>query len=214
MLILHAIKRSSSRESFLIIARKNLDPYVIQSTEISSLDNMNILKKKIVIKSSDFINLASSYDQLHSWGNRLKDQITIGKDDAMYGLMLEFDDNVFYYSELNLVSTELLYTLGSLLSIVLLLMSIGKLMDSAMYRKYIVRPGTTTINSRPRTNLGDSGSHDLSYFNNDEFDASMISQPNSLSFEQYDPQKLKTMKVDESNVADVLRAHSEFLELP
>jgi len=219
MLLLESMKRwtrSADRGLYLFITRAELDPYVVKGSHVPNAHHVALVKKPVIIKSdSQFINLASSYDQMHSFGDAFADRIKLADDDVIDGLMLEFEEKIFYSTQVDLFKTDFLYAIGCVISFLLLFISIGKLIDSAMYRKYIVRPATTTIyNSRPRTNLDDNG-EELSYFNND-IESMMSSKPASMFAEpsQYDSQKLKTMKVDESNVANVLRSHSEFLELP
>ena len=51
------------------------------------------------------MSLTTSYDQVHSFGDQLQSQITIGDGDALYGVVLEFDKYLYYYSELDLLKT-------------------------------------------------------------------------------------------------------------
>ena len=51
----------------LIISRHHMDPYTLQGNEITNLENLVVLKKPITVKDSEYVSMATSYDQLHTW---------------------------------------------------------------------------------------------------------------------------------------------------
>ena len=72
MLLLFAIDKNRNgnlgTSLNLIISRHHMDPYTITGNQITNLENFVVIKKPITVKDSEYVSMATSYDQLHSWG--------------------------------------------------------------------------------------------------------------------------------------------------